>query len=642
MTTHEFISKLEAAILHLTNANADHCEEENGVGWNARDQALGHSLAHQIGNWTAGQIKAAWRLTQTYRQTQLRHLDIPVFAEDANIVARVVEERDAAKVAACESSEGFGLKWGPEKLVDLKERGWFRVRSAAVPQNHPFWAVWAARKDVLKAQGYTLKQYNGWQLSHWTTAPKAEVPRPVVTASYEVRPLTNATGLLPYQISSAEGLTASLRAFRGGVDASDVGTGKTYVALAAFRELGISPVVVAPLAVLPSWERAAKHLGVEVTVINWERVRTGNTRLGRWDGADKKTFVWSADVKGLIFDEAHRAKDHKTQTHRLVAAAKRQNIVAAALSATAANSPLHLKALGYLLGLHQYKGFWNWVEQYGCRANRWGGYEFDGDPRHLRSLHAQIFPKKGTRIRVADLGSAFPETQITTELVSVADVEKINRAYDAVAEAIAAVEAKKLIDPEHHLTKLLRARQLAEAGKIPAIVELASDAVEQGLSVAVFVNFDASINAVVGALKKDGVVVREIRGNQTPEERQEAIDAFQRDEARVIVCNIKAGGVGVSLHDLNGKHARLSLISPTPSAQDLRQALGRVHRAGGQTKSRQRVLFAAGTVEERVCKLVQEKLTNLDVLNDGDLSPIPETAALVQLAVSDAVGAFRA
>lgn len=643
MNTHELISKLEAGVLALTNANDDHCAEDNGVGWSARDQVLGHSLAHQIGQWTPGQIKAAWRILQTYRKSQLAHLEIPVFTdneEGTRLITRMIDERDAAKVAACEAAEGWGLKWTGPKLVDLKDRGVFRVWSASIPQNHPFWAVWAKKKEELKAKGYSLKQYNGWQISRWEAAPQSEAPRTVKVVPYEVRPLANPTGLLPYQIPSAEALAASLRAFNAGLDASDVGVGKTYVALAAFRDLGISPVVVAPLAVLPSWERAAKHLGIEITAFTWERVRTGNTRFGKWDSDEKKTFYWSADVKGLIFDEAHRAKDHKTQNHRLIAAAKRQNITAAALSATAGSSPLHMKALGYLLGLHQYKGFWQWVEQYGCRANRWGGYEFDGDPRHLKALHALIFPQKGTRIRVADLGNAFPETQITTELVTVADADKINRAYEAVADAIAAVQAKKLIDPDHHLTKLLRARQLAEAGKVPSIVEMASDAIEQGMSVAVFVNFDASIDAIRDALKKAGIVVREIRGGQTSEERQEAIDAFQRDEARAIVCNIKAGGVGVSLHDLNGKHARLSLISPTPSAQDLRQAVGRVHRAGGKTKSRQRILFAAGTVEERVCKLVQAKLTNLDTLNDGDLQEVSDNATLVGEAVKDAVGAF--
>ena len=37
-------------------------------------------------------------------------------------------------------------------------------------------------------------------------------------------------------------------------------------------------------------------------------------------------------------------------------------------------------------------------------------------------------------------------------------------------------------------------------------------------------------------------------------------------------------------------------------------------------RSRQRILFASGTVEERVSRLVESKLANLDLLNDGDLA----------------------
>jgi len=412
-----------------------------------------------------------------------------------------------------------------------------------------------------------------------------------------------------------------MRSFHAALDASDVGTGKTYTSLACMRELGISPVVVAPLTVLPSWERAAKHLGVSIRAINWDKVRTGNTPLGKWDSAAKKSFSWAKDVDGLIFDEVHRAKSHKTMNHHLVAGAKRQNIPTLALSATAASNPLQMKALGFLLGLHQYKGFWGWVEQYGCFANRWGGYEFDGNPRHLQALHAQIFPKKGVRVRVSDLGDAFPETQVATELVTVAKPELINRAFEDVAEALAAIADKKMHDPEHHLTKLLRARQTSELAKIPALIQMAEDALEQNMSVAIFVNFEETLNAVSAHLGKDNTVVQ-IHGQQTPEERQAAIDAFQNDRARVIVANIKAGGVGVSLHDLNGKHPRMALISPTWSAIDLRQALGRVHRAGGKTKSLQRIVFAAGTVEERVAKMVEEKLSHLDALNDGELSAV--------------------
>jgi superfamily II DNA or RNA helicase len=617
----DLIAKLEAGVQHLTTANQDHCAEENGVGWNGRDQGLGHSLANQVGQWSSGQIKAAWRMLQTYRKTQLAYLDIPEFDDERSsaVVTEIVEKRDQAKVAAFEAQEGWGLKWSGPKQVTLP-KGVFNVWSAAIPQNHAFWTIWRRSKADLVTKGYLVRQFNGWQVSRWekievaVRAKAAEVP-------YSLQPLTNPTGLLSYQGPSVQGLVASLKSFGAGIDASDVGTGKTYTSLACMRELGISPVVVAPLTVLPSWERAAKHLGVSIRVINWDKVRTGNTPLGKWDSAAKKSFSWAKDVDGLIFDEVHRAKSHKTQNHHLVVGAKRQNIPALVLSATAANNPLQMKALGYVLGLHQYKGFWAWVEQYGCFANRWGGYEFDGNPRHLQALHAQIFPKKGVRVRVSDLGDAFPETQVATELVTVAKPELINRAFEDVAEALAAIADKKMHDPEHHLTKLLRARQTSELAKIPALVQMAEDALEQNMSVAIFVNFEETLNAVSAHLAKDTAVVQ-IHGQQTPEERQAAIDAFQADTARVIVANIKAGGVGVSLHDLNGKHPRMSLISPTWSAIDLRQALGRVHRAGGKTKSLQRIVFAAGTVEEKVAKMVEEKLSHLDALNDGELSAV--------------------
>jgi hypothetical protein len=52
----------------------------------------------------------------------------------------------------------------------------------------------------------------------------------------------------------------------------------------------------------------------------------------------------------------------------------------------------------------------------------------------------------------------------------------------------------------------------------------------------------------------------------------------------------------------------------------MRQSTGRVWRDSSKSKSIQKIVFVAGTVEEDVCKSVQSKLSNLDLLNDGDLS----------------------
>jgi superfamily II DNA or RNA helicase len=80
---------------------------------------------------------------------------------------------------------------------------------------------------------------------------------------------------------------------------------------------------------------------------------------------------------------------------------------------------------------------------------------------------------------------------------------------------------------------------------------------------------------------------------------------------------IQAGGLGVSLHDLKGNHPRVSLLTPTDNAVELKQALGRVHRSCGKSKSIQRIIFAAGTVEDKVCVSVRRKLGNIGTVNDG-------------------------
>ena len=85
---------------------------------------------------------------------------------------------------------------------------------------------------------------------------------------------------------------------------------------------------------------------------------------------------------------------------------------------------------------------------------------------------------------------------------------------------------------------------------------------------------------------------------------------------------VQAGGTGLSLHDLNGKHPRVSLISPNFSAVDLKQVLGRVHRAGAKSTAVQKIVFANDTVEMRVCRAVRKKLNNLDLINDDEMNPI--------------------
>ena len=81
---------------------------------------------------------------------------------------------------------------------------------------------------------------------------------------------------------------------------------------------------------------------------------------------------------------------------------------------------------------------------------------------------------------------------------------------------------------------------------------------------------------------------------------------------------MQACSVALSLHDELHERPRVSLISPSYSASDVIQALGRIRRVGGTTAT-QKIVLAAGSVEERVAEAVQRKIDCIGTLSDRDL-----------------------
>ena len=111
-----------------------------------------------------------------------------------------------------------------------------------------------------------------------------------------------------------------------------------------------------------------------------------------------------------------------------------------------------------------------------------------------------------------------------------------------------------------------------------------------------------------------------IHGGQSEMVRRGNIDSFQNDKSRVIIGITQACREGLNLHDVNGKYPRVALIMPTYSVFDLKQVLGRVHRAGGKSKSLQWLIYAAGVaIEEEICDKLDEKLKRMDQIMDGEI-----------------------
>lgn len=446
--------------------------------------------------------------------------------------------------------------------------------------------------------------------------------------------MNDALKLLPSQEQHAARLRNSLQRYGCALDASVPGAGKTYVACDTAVRMGLKLAVIAPKATLPAWRKVAAAFGVEVALVtNYENVRTGKHPLcakssfKAFSGKMKVRFRWAlAPDTLLVLDEVHRCRNYNTANAQLLTAAARQGIKTLICSATPFISPMDCFAIGAALRLFPEGMFWAWAANHSCKRGRYG-WKFYGGEDELRCLHDAIFPAKGSRLTLADIPE-FPETRVEARAVDTGNASKIQAIYTRMAQelkfATRAADTEKLGDLAEKLdakvatqmTIILRARAAVEMCKVSVLAELAEDAMAQGESVAVFVNFKGTVEALCDRLKCNAVIT----GGQDEADRQRVVDAFQANSIPLVICNIAAGGVGVSLHDPTGQKPRLALISPTFSAIDLTQALGRVHRTHGAT-SRQLVVFADGTCEAETCERVAAKCANIALVTDGDLTP---------------------
>ena len=441
--------------------------------------------------------------------------------------------------------------------------------------------------------------------------------------------------LLPPQREHAVNLLNSLYVNGVASDQSETGTGKTYVAAWIAKYLNSPVVIVCPKVVIPSWTKVLQYFGIKAhLVINYEKLIRGNTEhLNFKDGKDNlpSDYIINFPKNSLvILDEVHKCKSGSSKNSDFLIKLKMDGYKTLLLSATTATNPLEMKAFGFATTLHNLNNYRQFISDSGAYVGRYGGFQIDLQSQRtveaMSNIHNRLFNmyKVSSRMTRKMFDSIFPDNHVMVDCFDMGNnTDKINRVYQQMEAELAALEEASANYSQHHFAIMTKARRMAELLKVPTMVEMIEDWYDEGISPVVFVNFTDTVEAIekqLGKNKKFDGIIAKIVGGQTTKSRINDIDQFQADTKRIMIANLAAGNAGVSLHDLNGKFPRGSIISPSYSAINLLQALGRIHRAEGRTKCIQKVMFAADTIEEQACKRVQSKLQNLDALNDGDLT----------------------
>lgn len=440
--------------------------------------------------------------------------------------------------------------------------------------------------------------------------------------------------LLRYQILHVQTLCFILKNKHNVVlDGSDTGTGKTYTSLAVCKELNLKPLVICPKSIMSTWHKIAKLFDIPLLgVVNYETIKKckmydmNKKRVPcpyiKYDN-ENNTFIWANNIL-IIFDEVHRCKDHKTLNGKLLMSSKEKNNKVLMLSATIIDKPEGFKIYGYMLGFYdQLKHANNWIKYIIRESTKKKTKNTNTNIIYFQEMNNRIYPERGSRMRISELGDQFPKNQVVAECYDldkdvINEIEQMCQNIKKYKEQINNEKEESDEVKKHRFAEITEFRKKIELLKLPIIIDLTNDYLENGYSVAIFINFRKSMKILMDKLNTNCV----IRGTQTIEERNDNIEDFQSNKARIIICNIQAGGQSISLHDIHGGHPRVSFINPSYSSINFVQCLGRTCRAGAKTPALQRIIYTTTKMESEICKTIQKKLKFMKNITDNDLCGI--------------------
>lgn len=434
-------------------------------------------------------------------------------------------------------------------------------------------------------------------------------------------------GLLPYQVEARDFALTNQSTYL----ALDMGLGKTAVAIAviaAATQAGLGPVaIVVPPSLRTNWVREIKKFApwLRGVVIRDTKPRPlppvdlyiiGDSMLTHWE------HELAGNVKSLIVDEAHRHKNHDTKRAKALT-----NIAATItgrkvlLSGTPTPNGRHAELAGQLdvLGPDAWasiggKGkFWNY---YCPKVNTWGSRGNNDTSSLHQAMQAFMFrrkredvltlPNKGrSAIAIEGSGKAARDyPRIEDDLIAFLNGEDKSIAGAMRAEA---------------LVRLGLLRHTAGMAKVEGVIDHVEELLDTPGGVFVVAEHTDVINALHEGLLKHGCAV--IRGGMSDKQKTEAMDAFNNGDARVLIGQIIAAGVGLTLHG-NGLNHKVVVAQLPWTPADLRQAEDRLHRIGQTNDVHVEVALCSledrWTIDERLWSVLEQKAFATGELIDGE------------------------
>ena len=491
----------------------------------------------------------------------------------------------------------------PQRTWDMKKKHWtapITIGVLELADKYKFDVEDSVREKIIEL---TKKST---ELLVQSTSTDAEISIPTLNGT-----------LMPYQKAGV--------AYAGSVGrcliADQMGLGKTVEAIASLEYRDAFPaIIVCPASLKENWKRE---------INKWLPHRSVNILSGKGNIANVDVNIVNYDIigrfvepimhlkpMGLVLDESHYVKTSKTkrtEAVRDIAKKVPQSGTVLLLSGTpVTNRPEELVSQLEILGmLSRFGGKWAFLKRYTNAYHNGFGWDTKG-ASNLNELNMKLRQNCYIRRTKDEVLKELP-----AKTRNVVHVEPSGKGYAEYRKAegdllaFLAENGYRASDTAEHLRRTTVLKRLAADAKMESVIEWIDSFLEScDRKLVVFAHNVAIVDYLAG---KYGNL--RVSGQDSMEDRQHAVDSFQKDhKARVIVLNLQAGGVGLTL--TAGSDVCFVQQGWTPGEHD--QAEDRCHRIGQENSVQVWYLIGVNTIDEDIYDLIDAKRAVVDAVTDGD------------------------
>lgn len=428
-----------------------------------------------------------------------------------------------------------------------------------------------------------------------------------------------------------EDTISSIDKFKGrALLALDMGLGKTLISLEWIRRHpDCRPVVIiCPASLKHVWEAEAySKTGIRVSV--GSGMSPPSIGKGAFD-SKPEVLVINYDIAGswvryiqslrprtVILDECQYITNPTAKRTRAVQVicSGAKNVLA--LSGTPLmNNASELWTVLNILWPDDYPSYWAFAQKY-CymRYTKWGWDP--SKPKNPIGLHKELLSRGMIRYTKADVLKDLPEKVRHVVHCEMIRPDEYKLACDDFLSWLKQTAAHKVRSAERaeKLVRIGYLLRLAAKLKMKSVCEWANAFLANtNEKLVMFAVHERAIDVMSRRINAKYVV---IDGSTTSARRKIAVDQFQGDkDTRLFIGNIQAAGVGLTLTE----SSTVAFAELYWRPGDHIQAEDRIHRIGQKKVSWIYYLVATGTLEERVCMILQNKQQVVKSVLDG-LSP---------------------